>query len=104
VAPSFQLASLSMLVQSAADPFLRVGITSMSLEGHDDSGTILGLGQTATSLSRMLAPFVAGIAQTVSEDGPAVIGTIAALFGFIGSYMVSRAEDHSSVQMQKKVS
>lgn len=90
VAPTFRLAGLSLLLQSGADPFLRVGITSMSLDGHDDFGTILGLGQSATSLSRMLAPFIAGVAQTYlsDQDGPAIIGFTAALLGLIWSYFV----------------
>ncbi len=60
-----------------------------SLDGHNDYGTILGLGQTATSLSRMLAPFVAGISQKyISDDGPAIMGTICGVIGLIWSYLV----------------
>jgi len=92
-----------MLFQSAADPFLRVGITSMSLEGHADPGTILGLGQTATSLSRMLAPFMAGLSQAASNDGPNVIGALSSFIGLVGLYFLCRSKD-SFGHHEKKVS
>jgi len=70
------------MLLSASNAFLRVGITSLSLIDEKDHGAILGLGQTATSLSRMLAPLMAGIAQQgFSEDGPAIIAAASSLFG-----------------------
>jgi len=69
-------------MQSAVDPFLRVGITALSLDSNEDTGAILGLGQTATSLSRMLAPVTAGAVQTLyGTDGPNFVGAASAYLG-----------------------
>ena len=52
------------MLMSAVNPFQRVGIVALSLNDTEDPGAILGLGQTATSLARMLGPAAAGLAQT----------------------------------------
>ncbi|CAG7834522.1 unnamed protein product [Allacma fusca] len=83
LAPSFELAGLCLVLVSAVNPFQRVGITALSLTSTEDPGAILGLGQTATSLARMLAPVMAGAAQTISDDGPALLGSFSALVAII---------------------
>ena len=70
------------MLLSASNPFMRVGITSLSVGAAGEHGAILGLGQTASSLARMLAPLMAGVAQQgISDDGPALIGALAAVVG-----------------------
>jgi hypothetical protein len=76
----------------------------MSLEGHADPGTILGLGQTATSSSRMIAPLVAGLSQSLSDDGPNAVGAVAAFMALLGSYLISRPKDYADHHLTKKVS
>ena len=83
LAPSFSLAGLFLVLVSAVNPFQRVGIAALSLVGTEDPGAVLGLGQTATSLARMLAPTMSGLAQTFSDDGPALLGAITAFAGII---------------------
>jgi len=77
------MAGLALMLLSATNPFMRVGITSLSLgESNEDHGAILGLGQTSSSLARMFAPLAAGLAQQgFAEDGPALFGAIAAFLG-----------------------
>lgn len=63
----------------------------------------MGLGQTATSLARMLAPAMAGLAQTYSDDGPALLGAVAAFLGiFCTIFMISLPS--SPVYVKEKTS
>lgn len=80
-----------LISDSALNTFLRVGVTTVSLDGHENEiGTILGLGQSATSVARMVSPTLAGIAFEVSPDGPFLVAAISAVLGIIASVIAQR--------------
>lgn len=59
----------------------RTCITDMELQrgGAHASGTLIGAGQSVTSIGRILAPLLSGLAQEFSPCGPAGLGVVLAL-------------------------
>lgn len=93
---NYWLASAMLVSVSALNPFLRVGITAVSLENHqNDVGAILGLGQSATSLARMISPTAAGISFGMSSDGPFLLAAISAVLGIIATLIAQRFANRS---------
>lgn len=100
---SYYLAATMLVAVSALNPFLRVGITALSLEGHhEDLGTILGLSQSATSLARMISPTAAGLALSASNDGPFLLAAISSVCGIIATGIAQRFAKSSTVSHAKK--
>ncbi|CAL8111458.1 unnamed protein product [Orchesella dallaii] len=88
---SYWLAGTMLVIVSALNPFLRVGITAVSLEGHhSDIGTILGFSQSATSMARMISPTAAGIALSMSTDGPFLLAAVSSICGIVATLAAQR--------------
>ncbi|ODM98667.1 Major facilitator superfamily domain-containing protein 9 [Orchesella cincta] len=88
---SYWLAGTMLVIVSALNPFLRVGITAVSLEGHhSDIGTILGFSQSATSMARMISPTAAGLALSMSTDGPFLLAAVSSICGIIATLAAQR--------------
>lgn len=51
----------------------------LTLGGNQASGTLLGVGQSVTSVARIFAPLLSGIAQELSPCGPPILGALSAL-------------------------
>ncbi|XP_078512257.1 major facilitator superfamily domain-containing protein 9 isoform X1 [Lissotriton helveticus] len=51
----------------------------LTLGGNQASGTLLGVGQSVTSVARIFAPLLSGIAQEISPCGPPLLGALLAL-------------------------
>lgn len=63
----------------------RTCITDLQLTvgGAQTSGTIIGVGQSVTAVSRILAPLLSGVAQEISPCGPPSLGAALALVAIL---------------------
>lgn len=52
---------------------------TVSRAGTSKTGSVMGLGQSVMSVARMIAPFIAGVAQELTVDGAGYISVIAAV-------------------------
>ncbi|XP_022252012.1 major facilitator superfamily domain-containing protein 9-like isoform X2 [Limulus polyphemus] len=70
----------------------RVSITKITVDRchKDEIGAVVGLGQSITSLARMLSPLVAGVAQSISIHGPGVSGAGSAAVGAVILSLMSK--------------
>ncbi|XP_076317379.1 major facilitator superfamily domain-containing protein 9-like isoform X2 [Tachypleus tridentatus] len=72
----------------------RVSITKITVDRchKDEIGSVVGLGQSITSMGRLLSPLVAGFAQSISVHGPGVSGAGSAAVGAIILSMMSKKQ------------
>ncbi|XP_034377905.1 major facilitator superfamily domain-containing protein 9 [Arvicanthis niloticus] len=55
----------------------------LSVGGAQTSGTVIGVGQSVTAVSRILAPLLSGVAQEISPCGPPSLGAALALVAIL---------------------
>ncbi|XP_048790228.1 major facilitator superfamily domain-containing protein 9 [Lagopus muta] len=55
----------------------------LTIGGNEASGTLLGVGQSVTSVGRIIAPLLSGIAQEFSPCGPPSLGVVLALIAIL---------------------
>ncbi|KFP34030.1 Major facilitator superfamily domain-containing protein 9, partial [Colius striatus] len=55
----------------------------LTIGGNEASGTLLGVGQSVTSVGRIVAPLLSGIAQEFSPCGPPSLGVALALVAIL---------------------
>ncbi|XP_006000110.1 major facilitator superfamily domain-containing protein 9 [Latimeria chalumnae] len=72
---------LSASLFSISTTIGRTCVTDIELSqgGGKASGTLLGVGQSVTSVGRILAPLLSGIVQEFSPCGPPILGAVLAL-------------------------
>lgn len=60
-----------------------ITVLQLSVGGAQTSGTIIGVGQSVTAVSRILAPLLSGAAQEISPCGPPSLGAALALVAIL---------------------
>ncbi|XP_074948501.1 major facilitator superfamily domain-containing protein 9 [Phalacrocorax aristotelis] len=55
----------------------------LTIGGNEASGTLLGVGQSVTSVGRIVAPLLSGVAQEFSPCGPPSLGVVLALVAIL---------------------
>lgn len=80
-APSVWQVLLSSTFFAISTTIGRTCVTDLELQrgGAQASGTLIGAGQSVTSIGRILAPLLSGLAQEFSPCGPASLGVVLAL-------------------------
>lgn len=80
-APSVWQVLLSSTFFAISTTIGRTCITDLELQqgGVRDSGTLIGAGQSVTSVGRIVAPLLSGLTQEFSPCGPPSLGVILAL-------------------------
>lgn len=80
-APSVWQVLLSSTFFAISTTIGRTCITDLELQqgGVQDSGTLIGAGQSVTSVGRIVAPLLSGLTQEFSPCGPPSLGVILAL-------------------------
>ncbi|KAK3890818.1 hypothetical protein Pcinc_005263 [Petrolisthes cinctipes] len=83
VAPSLPLLLLFLVPLCLSNAITRVSGTAItiSLCQPEQIGSVTGLGQSVTSVARMVTPLVAGVSQEISVYGPGLMGAAAATAG-----------------------
>ncbi|KAK4288299.1 hypothetical protein Pmani_038665 [Petrolisthes manimaculis] len=83
VAPSLPLLLLFLVPLCLSNAITRVSGTAItiSLCQPEQIGSVTGLGQSVTSVARMVTPLVAGVSQEMSVYGPGLMGAAAATIG-----------------------
>ncbi|XP_030313855.1 major facilitator superfamily domain-containing protein 9 isoform X2 [Calypte anna] len=75
----------------------------LTIGGNEASGTLLGVGQSVTSVGRIIAPLLSGIAQEFSPCGPPSLGVGLALVAILIMNMNKQKYcSHGSVKLKKK--
>lgn len=80
-APSVWQVLLSSTFFAISTTIGRTCVTDLELQrgGVQASGTLIGAGQSVTSIGRILAPLLSGLAQEFSPCGPPSLGVVLAL-------------------------
>ncbi|GAB6026730.1 Major facilitator super [Chamberlinius hualienensis] len=83
VSHSIYILIISLLILSISTSFLRVCLSTVLAERcqKDKLGAVLGLGQSVTSVARMLAPVAGGVALQMGSYGPGLVGSITSTIG-----------------------
>ncbi|XP_063809495.1 major facilitator superfamily domain-containing protein 9 [Pseudophryne corroboree] len=103
VAPKMWIVVLSSTFLAFSTNIGRTCIVDLELslgEKHG-SGTLIGVGQSVTSVGRILVPLFSGIAQEYSPCGPPQLGAVLALASIFLMYK-SRSHYHSSTHSKHK--
>ncbi|BFZ09265.1 hypothetical protein BsWGS_12304 [Bradybaena similaris] len=90
---SIYLIIFFLTILSFATSLSRVAGTTLTVSrsGNSTIGSIMGLNQSVMSVARMIAPFLAGVAQEFSVDGTSLLSVTAATFSVI--VMLVRPQD-----------
>ncbi|NXL84337.1 MFSD9 protein, partial [Alectura lathami] len=85
LAPSMWMVLLSSTFLAFSTTIGRTCIIELELTvgGNEASGTLLGVGQSVTSVGRIVAPLLSGIAQEFSPCGPPSLGVALALVAIL---------------------
>ncbi|XP_005102128.1 major facilitator superfamily domain-containing protein 9 [Aplysia californica] len=78
----------------------RVSGTTLTIQrsGNTALGSVMGLSQSVMAIARMIAPFLAGLAQEISVDGASYISVVAAALSV--AIMVVRPQDPVSRKLK----
>lgn len=76
---------VSLTVLNFTTSLLRVSVTKMVVNWcpPDKIGAMVGVGQSITSIGRMLSPLIGGMALQVSTYGAGVVSIVFAVIGFL---------------------
>lgn len=85
VCPGVVLLVVCLTILCLSTSFLRVCLTKAlaSRCSKDKFGAVFGLGQSTTSVARMLAPLAGGLAMEMGSYGPSLVGTVTSGFGLM---------------------
>lgn len=89
-APSLWYLPVCLAALSAANALARVSSVKMTLDRgrREDTGALVGLGDSILAMARMIAPTLGGVAQEVSEYGPCVVASAISLLA-VGVWQIS---------------
>ncbi|XP_069827080.1 major facilitator superfamily domain-containing protein 9 isoform X2 [Dendropsophus ebraccatus] len=104
VAPKMWIVILSSTFLAFSTSIGRTCIVDLELTlGHKHgSGTLIGVGQSVTSVGRILVPLFSGIAQEYSPCGPPQLGAVLALASIFLMYKSKSYYDGSAQSKQKR--
>ncbi|XP_056412073.1 major facilitator superfamily domain-containing protein 9 isoform X2 [Hyla sarda] len=104
VAPKMWIVILSSTFLAFSTSIGRTCIVDLELTlGHKHgSGTLIGVGQSVTSVGRILVPLFSGIAQEYSPCGPPQLGAVLALASIFLMYKSKSHYDGSALSKQKR--
>lgn len=100
-APSMTFIFIALAPLSLVTTVQRVVATDLTIHrgGKQGRGGLMGLSQSIMSLARMLSPFLAGVAQEVHVDGPAVVAVVTTVCAL--ALMLVRPQDPEQRQRWK---
>lgn len=104
VAPKMWIVILSSTFLAFSTSIGRTCIVDLELtlgQKHG-SGTLIGVGQSVTSVGRILVPLLSGIAQEYSPCGPPQLGAVLALASIFLMYKSKSYYDGSAQSKQKR--
>ena len=108
MAPNVAAVMVILIPLSLSTSNLRICLLSLMLERgkEEEKGAIVGLANSMSSVSRMLAPSIVGVSQEYSVEFAGYLSALLALVaaGLVLYYPIERKEDSGNQTLKKKFS